>query len=61
MGCCAAKNSGLDDTPLPEMKLEGLDAYSRFEYSLPFYRIRLDAFESKVKALAGENKYVTLE
>ena len=61
MGCCAAKNNGLDDTPLPEMKLEGLDANARFEFTLPFYRIRLDAFVTKVKAAAGESKDVTLE
>jgi hypothetical protein len=60
MGCCAAKNSGNDDTPLPEMKLEGLDATARFEYTLPFYRIRLDAFISKVKQAAGESKSITL-
>ena len=60
MGCCAAKNSGNDDTPLPEMKLEGLDATARFEFTLPFYRIRLDAFVTKVKAAAGESKNITL-
>jgi hypothetical protein len=61
MGCCAAKNSGLDDTPLPEMKLEGLDAAARFEYTLPFYRMRLEAFVSKVKPLASESGSVTLD
>ena len=60
MGCCAAKANGLDDTPLPEMKLEGLDANARFEFTLPFYRIRLEAFVSKVKLAAGESKEITL-
>ena len=60
MGCCAAKNNGLDDTPLPEMKLEGLDANARFEFTLPFYRMRLEAFVTKVTAASGESKQLTL-
>ena len=60
MGCCAAKTNGLDDTPLPEMKLEGLDANARFEFTLPFYRIRLEAFVTKVKAAAGDSKEITI-
>ena len=47
--------------PLPEINLAGLDPVSRFEFSLPFYRIKIETLEKRLKKATGEKKTISLE
>lgn len=48
--------------PLPEINLAGLDPISRFEFSLPFYRIKIETLEKRLKRATGDDKKtLTLE
>jgi hypothetical protein len=61
MGCCAAKGIPGNEQILPEMKLEGLDPTVRFEYSLPFYRVRLNNYIAQVKKYSLNKKSISHE
>ena len=47
--------------PLPEINLAGLDPVSRFEFSLPFYRIKIETLEKRLKKATGDKKTISLE
>ena len=48
--------------PLPEINLSGLDSISRLEFSLPFYRVKIETLEKRLKKASGnEKKSFTLE
>jgi hypothetical protein len=53
MGCGGSKTTantlvvGNDD--IPTVDISGMDRYTRFEHSFPFYRTRVETFEGRVK------------
>ncbi len=50
-----------DPPPLPEINLSGLDPVSRFEFSLPFYRIKIETLEKRLKNVTGDKKTISVE
>ena len=50
---------------LPQISLDGKDAYEKFELSLPFYRTNIKAFEAnveKARLTCGEDvDFVTID
>ena len=64
MGCNQSRQGGSSTAPvedIPEMDLSGLDRFSRFECSMPFYRTRIDIFEGRVKRFVNGKNSVTLQ
>ena len=43
------------------MELSGLERFQRFEFTLPFYRTRIDIFEGRVKRFVNGKNSVTLK
>ena len=61
MGCGDSKQvSAANVQEIPAIDLTKLDRFSRFEHSFPFYRMRVDIFEGKVKRFVNERSSVTL-
>lgn len=59
MGCGGSKN--LDEAPeIAAIDLGSLDKYTRFEFSFPLYRTRIDFFEGRVKRFVNGKTSVTL-
>jgi hypothetical protein len=61
MGCGGSKSSAAAYVEeIPAIDLTKLDRFSRFEHSFPFYRMRIDVFEGKVKRFVINKNSVTL-
>ena len=59
MGCGNSKSQSLTEE-IPEIDASGLDKFSKFEHSFPFYRTRIDIFEGRVKRFVTGKNSVTL-
>lgn len=60
MGCGNSKSSAIVEE-IPEIDINGLDRFSKFEHSFPFYRTRIDIFEGRVKRFVNGKNSVTLQ
>ena len=46
---------------IPAIDTSGLEKFSKFEHAFPFYRIRIDILEGRVKRFVNGKNSVTLE
>jgi hypothetical protein len=65
MGCGGSKSSstGLgnqSNVEIPAIDIAGLEKYSKFEHSFPFYRTRIEVFEGRVKRFVSGKSSVSL-
>jgi hypothetical protein len=60
MGCGKSRSAPAYVEEIPVQDLEKLDRFSRFEHNFPFYRIRIDIFEGKVKRFVVGKTSVSL-
>jgi hypothetical protein len=58
MGC--SKSRPGEESDIPAIDITTLDRYNRFEHTLPFYRTRVEVFETKVKGAAGGKPSVSI-
>ena len=58
MGCNKSKS---EFEELPETELVKLDRISRFEHGFPFYKLRIDVFEGRVKRFVVGKTGVSLD
>jgi hypothetical protein len=62
MGCGQSAQPSIADAPeIPAVDLSKLDRYEKFEHTLPFYRMRIDVFEGRVKRFVTGKNSVTIE
>jgi hypothetical protein len=59
MGCGNSRGNIAEE--IPEIDITGLDKFSKFEHSFPFYRTRIDIFEGRVKRFVNGKNSVTLQ
>lgn len=59
MGCSKSKPETFDE--IPDTEMSKLDRISRFEHSFPFYKLRIDVFEGRVKRFVMGKTGVSLD
>jgi hypothetical protein len=59
MGCGNSRSNLPEE--FPEVDTTSFDRFSKFEYSFPFYRTRIDIFEGRIKRFVNGKNSVTLQ
>jgi hypothetical protein len=59
MGCGNSRGPAIAEE-IPAIDISGLDRFSKYEHSFPFYRTRIDIFEGRVKRFVNGKSSVTL-
>jgi hypothetical protein len=59
MGCGNSRGNIAEE--IPEIDITGLDKFSKFEHSFPFYRTRIDIFEGRAKRFVNGKNSVSLQ